>query len=578
MSNIKRLFPYIVVSILSFWSVRSLLEFGFFPMHDDTQVARVFEMGKALKDGMFPVRWVSDLGYGFGYPIFNFYAPLSYYFGGLFSLLGFDALASTKTMMILGIMLSGIFMYLLASEFFGRFVGIVSGLFYLYAPYHALDIFVRGDVSEFFAYAFIPLVFYGIVKINKTQKWSYVVISAIGLSGIIISHNLTAMMVAPFLLMAVLIYCHIAYRNKKLFTIYYLLFTIFLGLALSAFYWLPAIFELSYANIFSQIGGGADFRNHFVCIEQLWDSPWGFGGSIPGCTDGMSFKIGKLHIVLSLLALIVLVFLPIFQKIYRYNNTYHYSEKTQATFISFLGFAISIFLMLETSKTVWETIPLWRFFQYPWRFLLLASFFSSFLAGATLWFLQIIFNKRQYLNISPYAIRIIFIFLLIYFNAKLFTPQILIGKTSSDYTDNLMLKWTTSKISDEYMPADFIKPVSSSGIAREKLVVSEGSAKINYLTNKTQKVSAQISVSKEASIKLNISYFPAWKFFQNGKEISVEKSKQGYAFSLPQGNYTFEAIFRQTPIEKIANAISIIGAVMLIAGIIPQRRRKWNND
>ena len=34
-----------------------------FPIHDDTQVARVYEMGKALSDSMFPVRWVEDLGF-----------------------------------------------------------------------------------------------------------------------------------------------------------------------------------------------------------------------------------------------------------------------------------------------------------------------------------------------------------------------------------------------------------------------------------------------------------------------------------------------------------------------------------
>src|SRR3989337_4591724 len=105
-----------------FLSVFSILPFfspGFFTVHDDTQVARVFEMGKSLNDGMFPVRWVQDLGYGYGYPIFNFYAPLPYYVGGFFTLLGFDALISTKIMMIVGIILSGVFMYLLTQELWG---------------------------------------------------------------------------------------------------------------------------------------------------------------------------------------------------------------------------------------------------------------------------------------------------------------------------------------------------------------------------------------------------------------------------------------------------------------------------
>src|SRR3989344_8168557 len=151
---IKNIFPILIVLILSFFSIKPLLMSGFFPIHDDTQVARVYEMGKALSDGMFPVRWVQDLGYGYGYPIFNFYAPLAYYVGGFFNVLGIDALVSTKAMMVLGIVFSGIFMYFLAREFWGEAGGVISGLFYLFSPYHAVDIYVRGDVSEFWAYTF----------------------------------------------------------------------------------------------------------------------------------------------------------------------------------------------------------------------------------------------------------------------------------------------------------------------------------------------------------------------------------------------------------------------------------------
>ena len=78
----RHVLPLLLLLIFSFWAVRSLLESGYFPMHDDTQVGRIIAMGRALRNGQFPVRWVSDLGYGYGYPIFNFYGPLPYYLGG----------------------------------------------------------------------------------------------------------------------------------------------------------------------------------------------------------------------------------------------------------------------------------------------------------------------------------------------------------------------------------------------------------------------------------------------------------------------------------------------------------------
>ena len=88
----------ILIVILGIGTILPLLTNGFFSFHDNTQVERVFEMATALGDKMFPVRWVSDLGYGYGYPIFNFYGPLPYYIGGALSLIGFNALVATKIM------------------------------------------------------------------------------------------------------------------------------------------------------------------------------------------------------------------------------------------------------------------------------------------------------------------------------------------------------------------------------------------------------------------------------------------------------------------------------------------------
>src|SRR5476651_1879562 len=138
---LKKIGFTVLLFLLSFWAVKYLFNPGFFPIHDDTQVQRVFEMKKSLADGMFPVRWVSDLGYNYGYPIFNFYAPLAYYIGGSISLVGVDALTATKVIMAFGIIIAGLFMYLLAREFWGDIGGFVAGLLYLYAPYHAVDLY-----------------------------------------------------------------------------------------------------------------------------------------------------------------------------------------------------------------------------------------------------------------------------------------------------------------------------------------------------------------------------------------------------------------------------------------------------
>ena len=153
---IKHAVVLCVVLLASYWSVRPLLgpAHSYFPMHDDTQVGRVVAMGRALRNGQFPVRWVSDLGYGYGYPLYNFYGPLPYYIGGLLYSLGIHGLIATKLVMMLGIVPAAVTMYILSARFYGATGAIVSSMLYVYAPYHAVDAYVRGAVGETWVFVF----------------------------------------------------------------------------------------------------------------------------------------------------------------------------------------------------------------------------------------------------------------------------------------------------------------------------------------------------------------------------------------------------------------------------------------
>src|SRR5579883_3340056 len=184
--KIRNYFPILFVILISLGAIFPLFHSGFFPMHDDTQVARVYEMAKSLRDGMFPVRWVQDLGYGYGYPIFNFYAPLAYYVGGMIALFA-DALFAAKVMIFFGVVLSGITMYLLGKALWGQWGGIFSAILYVYAPYHAVDLYVRGDIAELWAYVFFPLALLGIWFLYKNILVKGIIVGSLGFAGVILS-------------------------------------------------------------------------------------------------------------------------------------------------------------------------------------------------------------------------------------------------------------------------------------------------------------------------------------------------------------------------------------------------------
>src|SRR3989344_3381096 len=551
MESLKKLFPFFLIIILSFFAIRPLLLNGFFPMHDDTQPSRVFEMASALKDGMVPVRWSADLGFGYGYPIFNFYAPFAYYTGAVINLLGLNPLDATKAMMIIGIILAGISMYLLAKEFFGRPAGLVAGLLYLYAPYHAVNIYVRGDVAEFYAYGFVPLVFLGLYKIYKENLYKHVFLVALFFALVIISHNLTAFIITPFYLLFS-IFLFIKNKNRA-----NLFIALGLGVLLSSFYSLPAILEMNYTNVVSQVGGGANFRDHFVCLSQFWTSQWGFGGSAKGCIDGISFMIGKYHILASVLSILATLFLLL-------KRNFKVLEKDTIQIVTlFLSFLLlSVFLMLSASQFIWDSLPAMEYIQYPWRFLLIASFSVSFLSGGLFLLLKQYINPRIYM-IVIFSACIAVVFL----NFKFFSPQTILAKDSSDYVSKNALNWDISKITSEYMPKKFMKPKNISQIANLKSV-ENNNIRLESYSKKTNRIELNLRTVQKTNVVVPLAYFPAWRAYLNGREVSTKEATKGTSVQLVPGKNNLVFAYKETKTETIGNILSISGIVLLALGII----------
>lgn len=553
----KKFFLCICIIVLSFWSVSPMFQSGFFPFHDNSQVSRVYEMTRGIKDGMFPVRWSEDFGYGYGYPVFTFYAPFSYYVGAYIQLLSnIDPLEATKLLIVFGTILAGITMFLLAREFWGNSGGIVSSLLYVYAPYHAVDIYVRGDVAEFWAYAFIPLAFYGLWKAYATEKRRYIVIGAIGFAGIILSHNLTALMTTPFLfaqLCILFVLDHKKYPRKIIVG----LKTLFLGLLLSAWYWLPVMFEIPYTNVLSQTTGGFDFHKNFICLSQFWYSPWGYGGSAPGCVDGLSFMLGKIHIFVTALSILIAVLM-------------YKEERAKLVLVSSIFLLFSLLLTLQISQPVWNIIAPMSLFQFPWRFLVMVMFTMSFISGFIVWTLRhTIFSNRP---IAIYIGVVLLLIAIVFLNHKFFKPKTVYQESFQTFTDREYIAWNLSNDAHEYLPKGFAIPQHQADLPQTVFEAKSNTARISYESIKTNQKTAIVHTASRVIFHANIAYFPGWKATVDNSNVPITQVSNGMNITVPRGDHDVSFTYHQTPIELIASAVSVIGFFILLIGIIIPRR------
>ncbi len=524
-------------------------------MHDDTQVARVHQMTQSLQDGMFPVRWVQDLGYGYGYPIFNFYAPFPYYFGSMFAIVT-DVLLATKIAFIAAIVLSGIAMYLFMSAFFSRLSALVAAVVYIYFPYHAVNIYIRGNLNEVFAYAFLPLVLLGFFKLYYLKKTApiqnrinWIILTAISSALVITSHNLTALMLG--LILFLLTFILLFFSNHKKYFLISVISTGVLTIGASAFYWIPALLEMQYTNVLSQVGGTADFRDHFICVSQLWNSNWGFGGSGPGCIDGMSFKLGKINIVAALGAFVLFIFLLFKQKKQNF-------VLLQVVLYGLLIF--SVFMSTQYSAIIWNIIPGLEFLQFPWRFLNFVALCISAVIGLFVYYISSTRNKY-----ITSIVAFVLIASTLVLHAKLFVPQTYYSnQDEAYYSKKENIQYKASSLTDEYLPKGFIKPQSEDELPKNRLEVVQGQAEVNEVISRTGYFSALIDASTKVQIHLNIAYFPAWTLFINGEEAEYDTTNKGIQFSLSPGQSDIAMQFIQTPIQKSANVISLITLVSIV--------------
>jgi len=548
---IRKLVPYMIILFLSFLTIQPLLSSGFFPMHDDTQVARVIVMAHALLHGQFPVRMVSDLGYGYGYPIFNFYGPLPYYVGGILHVLGLDALTATKLMIGIGVVIGSISIFLCSASIFGTLGGLFSMVLFTYFPYRAVQLYVRGAVGELWATAFLPLVLFGLLLVTqKDKRIKGVLIGSISLSAVILSHTVFGYIVTGAITFVAVVLFIVSFFWKKEMTrslgISGILLTMF-ALGITAFFWLPAFTEMSYTNVGKVIGSSANLKDHFICPLQLWDSPWGFGGSAPGCLDGMSFKLGKLQIIY----FIVPLFLWILAK--------EKGKRINTIMMMLTGLTVFLFfLMLPVSEAVWRYVPFSSFVQYPWRFLGLLSIGMALVCG------YIFFRKKSVVSI------LIFILLagsVVMVNLKLFSPQYIYEGSEQSFESKEDLRWRASKLSDEYLPKDLKLPETASQIVNDRVSGNEG-VRVRTLSETETYGLYEIDADESKDLKLNMAYFPGWTYSIDGIPAKLNVVEGQPHVVLSSGISLLEIRFTDTVVRKVGNGISVLTVLGLIVVLV----------
>lgn len=544
----RNLPPLLLVLLVSFLPIISIFRAGSYESGDlFIHAPRVTIFTQILfNEHSFP-RWLPLMNSGYGDPHFMFSYILPYFIGSIFHFSGFSSIDSIKLILILSFMFSGTAMYLWAKEELGKIPALVSAIFYLFAPYHLVDMHFRVSVAETLSFVFLPLSLFLTKKVveNKNLKW--ILLLSVSQAMFIMSHQAIFAIFFPLsILYGFLVW--LRKNNKKAKDIVRLSYSLLLGILLSAFYWMPILLESQFTEQHNVSIQSIKFTN----FSELLYSPWRLGMLFQGNQGEQSYMIGYTQLAVVIISLFLL-----------FKTRLNKNIKLFLIFFQIVFLSL-VFLMLPISKPIWQILPFFKYFQFSYRLLVVIALCTAILAGIVVKKI----NKTWFV--------VILSLITISYTTLNWGNRRTIPSIDDKYLINELRN--VPELTQFLMPT---APIWMKGIVYEKpqkpIEVLSGNADFKEIFRSSTKHIYSINVKSPSLLKENTAYFPGWIVKINNENYPFEYTLDKYpgiiTFNLDKGVYSAEISFTNTPVRTSSIFLSIISFLAIIIYFIKSSLR-----
>jgi len=523
-----RLFFLIFIVFLSIPAILPLFHPGFFQSDDgEWMIIRLSAFHEAFRDGQIPVRFLSRLNHGYGYPVANFLYPGFMYLAEPIHLLGFGFVNTIKIVFGMSMIASAIFCFLWLLRFFGKLPSFIGALFYLYTPYHLFDFYKRGSIGEVLALTVLPFILW---QIERKSLF----LSSIGITALILSHNTLAVLFLGLIVLYMSLDVYISKDRRVLLQKYFL--TLIFGLGMSSFFWIPAFLELRY-TVFSQTQV-SEWSNYFSSFSLIGLSTFLVllltAFTIPQFRHSGKRSASRISMV------------------QRDSGLARMTARDMYFALFFITGLLSIFFATALSSPLWKILPV-SFVQFPFRFLSITILSTAFLSA---------FMVNQVKNSNKRLPVALILLVVLWFSAVPFMkPSEFFDKGEGFYATNM----DTTTVKNEYMPIW----VKEKPLARfkEKVEIVGGVGIVENILYNSKKITFDVLARENVKVRINTIYYPGWKAYVDKKStnISYANEKGIMEINVPSGRHLVEAGFGETPVRLASDIISIASFFSILA-------------
>lgn len=536
------------VALLILLSTHALFRGQLIDGHDATTYPpRVTEFSHALLNGgQLPPIWAPDLSNGHGQPFFEFAPPLLHAVALPLWKLGFGLADSLQLALAILVALGGIAMYRLARMYrSARFVAIAVTGAWLFAPYLALDLYVRAAFAEAAALAIAPLALLGLERALEKPSPRRLATGAVAIALIPLAHNAIALLLFP--VFGVLVLAEALVARRPLRTAGAGASVMAAGLGLSAFFWIPALLEKDFVKTDLERLGSFHWSIHAISPHQLLWGRWGFGYSVAGPNDGISFAPGLVMLLLAAIGAVLAIKSA--------------DPRRRARAVVFVAAAaVAAWLATEDSAVAWSRVVMLQYFQFPWRALSVVALMLPLLAlpalerigprGALAMLALIVFVNLHHTEPKGYLT----------FDEEFYYPESIAGKDLNTATR------------PEFEPPWFeprwaaVRPSYSP----QKLRARSGQMSVLALRLTPSEQVFDASAQTVTPVEALTFYYPGWTVLVDDREVPVSPCPASgtMCFELPPGQHRVALQLRATPTRRAAKIISLLSAILLLLAVV----------
>lgn len=509
-------------------------------------IYRIQEMATNMKQGVFLPAVQSNNILGYGYLVDIFYPNLFLYPAAILSIF-ISPIASFK----ITVFMYSIFTFLITYKTMkistkNDMFSFYFSLFYVMYPYKVINFYLNGFVGEFFAYAFLPLVFFGLPRLFKENKWKML---AIGMIGILYSHLITLLLASIY----IFIYCIFNYKkilkNKKIIInlLKTTLTTIIIGLA----FLVPFINQMT-----------SDTYKYNINAEL---------------SGILSYGLFNLPIIIEvIIQILIITGLIIFYK----KNKYKSEEKFKSSKQVMKYFLILIYVVLAITKIfpweLFEYIPFLKNIQFSLRLI-------GFISPIIIFILTDVSTSLKNMNETFIMIFICCMLICVSQSVETLSQN---GKITN-FTEELKGQEGFQEgtfmdiIAGEYVPASFsLDGMDVLNIKFESLLYNNKekfSDEVIYselIKNNTLETKLVLETEKQVDAYLPILYYKNYNAYnESGNNIEIyEKNGMIALKNVTSGTITIK--YEIDNIQKTTALISMLSALIFGVSILLQNKKE----